>query len=150
MKIDYFHVSEIRVSYTDKVKASERVQICASKDAANILNTMFEDCIQHHEEFYVMLLNRSNKVLGISCISKGGIAGTVVDVKIILQTALKTNSSSLIISHNHPSGNLTASREDINITEKLKNACKILDLSLLDHLIVTNEGYLSFADEGIL
>lgn len=150
MKIDYCKISKIKVSYTDKVKASERAKICASKDAANILNTVFEDCIQHHEEFYVMLLNRSNRVLRISCISKGGIAGTVVNVKIILQTALKTNASGLIISHNHPSGNLTASKEDINITEKLKDACKILDLSLLNHLIVTDEGYLSFADKGIL
>ena len=97
MKIDYFKVSEIKVSYTDKVKASERVQIASSKDAAKILNSVFEGCMQHHEEFYIMLLNRSNKVLGISCISKGGIAGTVVDVKIILQTALKTNASGLII-----------------------------------------------------
>jgi len=150
MKIDYFHVSEIKVSYSDKVKASERAKICASKDAANILNTVFEDCIQHHEEFYVMLLNRSNRVLGISCISKGGISGTVVDVKIILQTALKANASGLIVAHNHPSGNLTASREDIKITKKLKNACQLLDLSLLDHLIITDEGYLSFADEGML
>jgi DNA repair protein RadC len=150
MKIDYFNVSEIKVSYSNKVKASERIKICASKDAANILNTVFENCIQHHEEFYVILLNRSNRVLGISCISKGGISGTVVDVKIILQTALKANASGLIISHNHPSGNLTASSEDIKITEKLKNACKLLDLSLLDHLIITDEGYLSFADEGML
>jgi len=78
---------------------SERAKICASKDAAIILNTVFEDCIQHHEEFYVMLLNRSNRVLGISCISKGGISGTVVDVKIILQTALKAHATGLIISH---------------------------------------------------
>jgi len=99
MKIDYFQVSEIKVSYSDKVKASERAKICASKDAANILDTVFEDCIQHHEEFYVMLLNRSNRVLGISCISKGGISGTVVDVKIILQTALKANASGLIVAH---------------------------------------------------
>jgi DNA repair protein RadC len=106
--------------------------------------------MQHHEEFYVMLLNRGNKVLGVSCISKGGIAGTVVDVKIILQTALKTNASSLIVSHNHPSGNLTASREDIKVTEKLKSACQLLDLSLLDHLIISDEGYLSLADDGML
>lgn len=99
MKIDYFHVSEIKVSYSNKVKASERIKICESKDAAIILNTVFENCIQHHEEFYVILLNRSNRVLGISCISKGGISGTVVDVKIILQTALKANASGLIISH---------------------------------------------------
>jgi DNA repair protein RadC len=150
MKIDYFQVSEIKVSYTDKVKASERAKITCSKDAAHIFNEIFKDCMQHHEEFYVMLLNRGNKVLGVSCISKGGIAGTVVDVKIILQTALKTNASSLIVSHNHPSGNLTASREDIKVTEKLKSACQLLDLSLLDHLIVTDEGYLSFADEGTL
>ena len=150
MKINYFQVSEIKVSYSDKVKASERVQIRASKDAVNILNTAFEHCIQHHEEFYVMLLNRSNRVLGISCISKGGISGTVVDVKIILQTALKANASGLIVSHNHPSGNLTPSEQDIKITEKLKNACRFLDISLLDHLIVTDEGYYSFGDEGIL
>ncbi len=150
MKIDYFQVSEIKVSYTDKVKASERAQVASSKDAAKILNPVFKDCMQHHEEFYVMLLNRSNKVLGISCISKGGIAGTVVDVKIILQTALKTNASGLIMMHNHPGGNLKASAEDIKITEKLKNACKILDLSLLDHIIITDEGYLSFADDGLI
>jgi DNA repair protein RadC len=150
MKIDYFHVSEIKVSYTDKVKASERAKITCSKDAAHIFNEIFKDCMQHHEEFYVMLLNRGNKVLGVSCISKGGIAGTVVDVKIILQTALKTNASSLIVSHNHPSGNLVASREDIKVTEKLKNACQLLDLSLLDHLIISDEEYLSLADEGML
>jgi DNA repair protein RadC len=97
-----------------------------------------------------MLLNRSNRVLGISCISKGGISGTVVDLKIILQTALKANASGLIVSHNHPSGNLTASREDVKVTEKLKSACQLLDLSLLDHLIISEEGYFSFADEGIL
>lgn len=150
MKIDYFKVSEIKVSYTDKVKASERAKICASKDAAQLLNSVFVDCLQHHEEFYVMLLNRSNRVLGISCISKGGISGTVVDLKIILQTALKANASGLIVSHNHPSGNLTASREDVKVTEKLKSACQLLDLSLLDHLIISEEGYFSFADEGIL
>ena len=146
MKIDYFKVSEIKVSYTDKVKASERPQIGASKDAAHIFKHIFKDCIQHHEEFYVMLLNRGNKVLGVSCISKGGISGTVVDVKIILQLALKANASSLIVSHNHPSGNLTASAADV----KLKNACQLIDLSLLDHLIVTDESYLSFADDGLL
>ena len=150
MKIDYFHVSEIKVSYTDKVKASERAKIGSSKDAAHIFDCVFKDCIQHHEEFHVMLLNRGNKVLGISCISKGGIAGTVVDVKIILQLALKANASSIIVSHNHPSGNLEASQADILITEKLKNACKLLDLSLLDHLIISEEGYRSFADDGLL
>lgn len=150
MKIDYFKVSEIKVSYTDKVKASERPQIGASKDAAHIFKHVFKDCIQHHEEFYVMLLNRGNKVLGVSCISKGGVSGTVVDVKIILQMALKANASSLIVSHNHPSGNLTASAADVKITEKLKNACQLIDLSLLDHLIVTDESYLSFADDGLL
>ncbi|KJF43634.1 JAB domain-containing protein [Draconibacterium sediminis] len=150
MKIDYFKVSEIKVSYTDKVKASERPQIGASKDAAQIFKHIFKNCIQHHEEFYVMLLNRGNKVLGVSCISKGGISGTVVDVRIILQLALKANASALIVSHNHPSGNLTASAADLNITEKLKNACQLIDLSLLDHLIVTDESYLSFADDGLL
>ena len=77
MKIDYFHVSEIKVSYTDKVKASERAKITCSKDAAHIFSEILKGCMQHHEEFHAMLLNRGNKVLGVSCISKGGIAGTV-------------------------------------------------------------------------
>ena len=98
----------------------------------------------------MLLLNRANKVLGIFQASSGGVTGTVADPKLILVAALKSNASSLVISHNHPSGNLKPSRQDEELTMKIKEAAKFLDIRLLDHLIVTPEAYYSFADEGIL
>jgi DNA repair protein RadC len=106
--------------------------------------------MEHHEEVNVLFLNRANRVIGISCISKGGLDGTVVDIRIILQTALKANCSSVMLSHNHPSGSQKPSQADISITQKLKEGCKAVGLLLLDHLIITGEGYMSFADEGLL
>ena len=98
-----------------------------------------------------MLLTRSNKVLGIASISKGGINGTVTDVRIILQYAIKANASGIIICHNHPSGNVQPSESDMNITSKIKNSGNVMDVQLLDHLIIIPEGrYYSMADEGIL
>ena len=99
---------------------------------------------------YGVFLNRTNKALGVSFISKGGMAETVMDVKIILQTALKTHASGIILSHNHPSGNLHPSEADKRITSKIKEACKLLDLNLLDHIIITEEHYYIFADEGLI
>ena len=99
---------------------------------------------------YAVFLNRANHVLGYLLVSKGGISGTVVDVRIIMQAALRSNSSSIILCHNHPSGNTQPSREDIKVTEKVKDAAKLLDISLLDHLILTSEKYLSMADEGLI
>jgi len=97
-----------------------------------------------------MLLNRANKVLGIAQISQGGISGTVTDVRIILQYALKANASGIILCHNHPSGNMEPSESDLKITSKLKEAAIIHDITLLDHLIITNEGYHSLADNGYI
>ena len=108
------------------------------------------DIIEYQEEFKIILLNRANIVLGIYEMSKGGISGTVVDVRIILGVALKCNASSIIMVHNHPSGKSTPSDTDKSITKRLKEACSLLDLSLLDHLIITKEAYYSFTDEGIL
>lgn len=108
------------------------------------------DIIEYQEEVKIILLNRANIVLGIYEMSKGGISGTVVDFRIILGVALKCNASSIIMVHNHPSGKLTPSDTDKSITKRLKEACGLLDLSLLDHLIITKEGYYSFTDEGIL
>lgn len=103
------------------------------------------------EEFKILLLNRSNKALGIAPISLGGTAGTVTDVKIIMQYALKTNAQAIIICHNHPSGNYKPSESDTKITKKIKDAASLLDLQLMDHLIITpHEGYFSFADNGLL
>jgi DNA repair protein RadC len=97
-----------------------------------------------------MLLNRANKVLGIAQISQGGISGTVTDVRIILQYALKANASGIILCHNHPSGNTEPSESDLRITSKLKDAALVNDINLLDHLIITSEGYYSMADMGCI
>ena len=103
-----------------------------------------------HEEFWLLILNRANLVIKKEMISRGGVSGTVVDTKIIFKAAIENYASSIIISHNHPSGNLKPSEADIRITKTIKEAGKIMEIPLLDHLIITEEGFYSFADEGIL
>ena len=150
MKTQQTTISEIRLSYRTNVKASERFQVKTSKDAFEIFwEAWDQDSIEHVEEFKLMLLTRSNRVLGIASISKGGLSGTVTDVRIILQYAIKANSSGIIICHNHPSGNLQPSESDLAITTKVKDSAKLMDIHLLDHLIIIPEGrYYSMADEG--
>ena len=107
------------------------------------------DIIEFVEEFRLLLLNRSNAVLGIIEISKGGISGTVTDIRLIFQAAIKGNASGIICAHNHPSGNLSPSESDIKITQKIKEAGNLMDIQLLDHLIITSEDeYFSMADNG--
>lgn len=142
-------IAEIRISYSTNVRPSEREKIGSSKNAEAIFRQVFPD-FEHREYFYAMLLNRANQVLGYYEVSKGGISGTVVDIRLIMQAAIKANSSGIVLGHNHPSGNLQASDADIRITRKIKQACTVLDISLLDHLILTNFGYISMADEGIM
>lgn len=103
-----------------------------------------------HEEFWILYLNNSNKVIQMYQLSKGGITGTLVDVRLVLRKALEIGAVALIIAHNHPSGTLKPSQSDKNITQKLKTAASSLDIKLLDHLIITEKAYLSFADEGLL
>jgi DNA repair protein RadC len=103
-----------------------------------------------HEEFWVIFLTRSNTVIKTECISRGGISGTVVDLRLILKPAIECLASGIILSHNHPSGNLKPSLEDINLTKKIKEAARLMDISVQDHLIVGDQNYFSFADEGIL
>ena len=150
MKTDYFTIPEITVSFKDNVKTSERTVIKCSKDAASILAAAFENCMEHHEEVYALFLNRANRLIGISCIGKGGLNGTVVDIRIVLQTALKTNSSAVMLSHNHPSGSTRPSNQDLQVTKELKAGCEAIGIHLLDHLIVSEESYTSLADEGLL
>ena len=102
-----------------------------------------------HEEFWVLYLNNSNKVLYKAQLSKGGITGTFVDIRLIFKTAFEQNATSIILTHNHPSGKLQASDADLEITKKLKLAGNQLDVKVLDHIIITENGYLSFQDEGI-
>ena len=152
MKTQQTTISEVRLVYRTKVRASERLQVKCSKDAYDIFMENWDlDSIEHIEEFKLMLMTRSNKVLGVASISKGGISGTVTDVRIILQYAIKSNASGMIICHNHPSGNLNPSESDTKITQKIKEAGNLMDIQLLDHLILTLDGsYYSFADNGLL
>ena len=103
-----------------------------------------------YEEVKIILFNRANKALGVYDLSKGGISSSIIDVKIILSIVLKTLASGIIIVHNHPSGNLTPSKFDLDVTQKLKSACDLMDVALLDHLIISKENYFSFADDGLL
>jgi len=150
-QISLFQVSEISVSYKPKFKACERPKINSSKDIYNLLYNNWDlNKMELQEQFKVILLNRANKVLGIFEASSGGMAGTVADPKLIFSTALKGCASSIILSHNHPSGNLKPSQSDINLTNKLISAGRFLEIEVLDHVILSNEGYYSFADEGLI
>ena len=126
----------------------ELKKITSSKSAFDIMHPIIGDLM--HEEFWVLYLNNSNKVIYKSQLSKGGITGTVVDIRIVFKTAFEQNATSIILCHNHPSGTLVASDADKQITKKLKEAGKMLEINILDHLIVTSSSYMSFADEGIL
>ena len=143
-------VAEIEINYKNRVKSSDRIKISGSKDAYDVLCQLWSAKIEYVEEFYVLFMNRANQVLAITKVSEGGTCGCLVDPKRIFQTALKVNSQSLILSHNHPSCNATPSEADIQLTRKLKEAGAFLDIAVLDHLIITTEGYYSFADEGLL
>ncbi len=125
-----------------------RSKINSSKDAFTVLLPLLNDL--PHEEFWLLMLNRSNTIIKTELISRGGVSGTVADSKVIFKSSLENLASSIIVAHNHPSGNLTPSNEDIVLTEKLKAAAKLLDINLVDHLIVAENNFFSFADEGIL
>lgn len=144
------NISEVKIIYRTRVKASDRPQVKTSREAFEIFLDVWDmDIIEHVEEFKLMLLTRSNKILGVASISKGGISGTVTDVRIILQYAIKANASGIIICHNHPSGNLQPSETDLALTKKIKESASVMDIQLLDHLIIVPEGeYYSMADNG--
>lgn len=129
-------------------EVSKKEKITSSADIYTIFHQHFLDL--PHEEFWILLLNRSNKIINKYNISKGGISGTIADAKIIFKHALEDLACSLILCHNHPSGNLKPSDSDIKLTKKLKEAGTLLDISVLDHIIITETGYFSFADEGLL
>lgn len=142
-------LAEIQVSYT--TSNSSKIKITSSQVASELLvNNWCNDTIELQEEFKVILLNRSNETLGIYSLSKGGITGTVVDVRLLFAVALKCNSTGIIISHNHPSGKLQPSDVDIALTKKIKKCSELLDIVLLDHLIITKNGYYSFSNEGLI
>ena len=148
MKKMFNNVAEIEVVY--KPAISDKPIISSSLDAYNVLVNFFPSetlCLQ--ERFVAMYLNRSNRVFGVYPMSVGGITGTVVDIRLLLSVALKTAATGIIIAHNHPSGNLKPSEADKEITNKIKSSCKLMDIELLDHLIISPVGSCSFADESI-
>ena len=126
----------------------EKAKIGGSKDAFQILQLKLEDL--PHEEFWVMLLNRANKVIDTKLVGRGGVSSTVVDSKVIFSFALESLASGIILAHNHPSGNLKPSNSDIRLTKKIVDAGKIMEVPVLDHIIVGDNDYFSFADEGLI
>ena len=146
-----FTVAEVQLVYKSKCDITLRPRITKSSECYKILMSTWDpDTIELCEEFKILLLNRANKVLAISTLSQGGTASTIVDPKLLFATALKLKASSLILAHNHPSGELSPSQADISMTNKLIEGGKVLDLPILDHLIVGINGYYSFGDEGLI
>ncbi len=125
-----------------------RKKVTSSQDVFEYFQPFLTDL--PHEEFYVLFLNKSNKILGQQQISKGGIASTIIDVKIILKSALESLASSIILAHNHPSGNTLPSDSDKKITQKLIDSASLIDVEILDHIILGDDKYFSFADKGLL
>lgn len=143
-------VSEIQLKYKPQPLTET---ISSAKDIHKLLiNRVYdEETIGYKETFKVLLLNNANKIIGFTTISDGGLTSTIVDVRVILQTALVCNASAIILTHNHPSGNTHPSCQDDNLTKKIKAACEIMDIRLLDHIIVTPyDSYYSYCNEGRL
>ena len=148
MDIDYT-VGEVELTY--KSTSKSRSKIYSSEDAYKVLlPTYKEGTICYKEYFKVLFLNQASQVLGYTLISEGGITETYADVRVILQAALLTNSVAIILAHNHPSSSMKTSRQDMEITKQVKDAAQLMRIKVLDHLILTDAGYYSFADEGQL
>lgn len=141
-------ISSFELSKRKNIAACDLTHIRYSRDIYKIMYPLVEDL--EYEEFWIILVNRSNNVINKFKISQGGISGTVIDVRIIMKTAISYLASGIICCHNHPSGNLRPSESDITNTRKIKEAALLLDISLLDHIIIANKTYLSFADDGLL
>lgn len=144
-------IAEIQLSYKPSLRLSQQPVIKTSEDAYKIfLKSWDMEKIDFVEQFKVLLLTRSNSVLGILNVSSGGVTSTVVDPRVIFSAAIKANACAIILGHNHPSGNLKPSQPDLDLTQKIKQGARYFDISVLDHVIVTKEEYFSFADEGVL
>lgn len=143
------NLPEITIKY--KNGDYKKAKISSSKDCYNILKNLFNtDTIEYTEEMIIILMNRDNKTIGWYKVSQGGISGTICDPKVIFTVALQCGASSIILAHNHPSGNLKPSPADIQVTKKLIDGGKLLDINVLDHLIVTSNGYTSLSDEAYI
>lgn len=143
-------IDEIKITYSS-ISYNERIKIFDSTKAYNSFKDSWNiETIELFEGFKIILLNHASEALGMYTVSKGGISSTVVEIRHILFVALKTNSTGIILAHNHPSGNLKPSSSDLKLTERMNEACKVMDLNLMDHIILSKQGYFSFKDEGYL
>lgn len=144
-----YKISQIKLTYCSEVKSSEIPKVFGSKESADFFRESFEEGeIEFQEYFKVMYLSKANKVLGIHTISMGGTDSTITDMKILFSGALLAKASSIIVCHNHPSGNLRPSFQDDSLTKRIAECSKILDIKLLDHVIISTDGYYSYQDEG--
>jgi DNA repair protein RadC len=146
-----FKVNEVEIVYRNTTPYQDRIQIKSSATAYEILlATWNANRLEMVEQFKILLLDQQNNCLGVSEIATGGTSSCLADPKVIYATALKARAASLILAHNHPSGNLTPSEADKSLTRKLKDGGRLLDIAVLDHLIITPRNYLSFADGGLM
>jgi DNA repair protein RadC len=144
-------IRQFKITKVSEAEEISQTQVTSSEDAYNVIRQFWYDDIEVYESFFILLLNRNNTTIGWAKISQGGVTGTVADPKIILKYALDSLACGVILAHNHPSGNLTPSREDKNLTFKIKEGLKLIDCNLIDHLILTpSNGYYSFGDGGEL
>lgn len=144
-------VAEIKLSYHPMVRPMDRPKVSNSREVYQFFLEGWDlDLIELQEQFKIMLLNKANRVIGISEISKGGMSGTVVDLKLVFAIALKACATAIVLVHNHPSGNLRPSSADLTITKRIKECGNLLEIDVFDHLIVTSDGYLSMMDEGLM
>lgn len=146
-------VCEVKISYRPTVKLCQRPVLSSSVDIYRLLidsHVFSPDAIEHREFFKVLLLNNANRLLGIMHLSEGSIDGTVVDIRHIMQGAILANATGLVLCHNHPSGNCQPNAQDNSVTQKVKQACSLFSILILDHLIITPYAYYSYADERII
>jgi DNA repair protein RadC len=150
MKASTCNIAEIKVSYKPTKQAGPK--ITSSQIAYEYLRQLYdEETVALQEQFIILYLNRANSVIGAYHAFTGGITGTIADIRIIMGVALKSMACGIILSHNHPSGNLLPSNADRDITNKIKEVCKLMDITLLDHIILSPEGtFYSFADDGLI
>ena len=148
MNIDY-KVGEVKLSYKPKFKNQQKLT-CSEDAYRYMLSTYKKGTIYYKEYFKVLFLNQANQILGYTLISEGALTETIADIRLIFQAALLTNSVALILAHNHPSGNLKPSPEDIRLTKQVREASNFMRIKILDHIILSDTKYYSFADEGML
>ena len=152
INIDVFCVGEVELVYKRRGKTTSNYYVKSSVDADTFFRGRWEnpDTMEIRESAYALFLNRAHKIIAMTKISEGGVTRTVIDIKLINSIAVRKLATSVILAHNHPSGNLKPSEADINVTRKLKSSLSLMDVTLLDHLIITEDGYKSFADEGLM